>query len=62
MTAGDLRLLDVDKDCFCCRYFQFILGFLMADIAREAVVGLQRKLHDLEKQGKFARERATVAR
>lgn len=45
-----------------CRYFNFFLGFLMANLAKEAVEGMQEKLQQLQKQGKFKPERATAAK
>ena len=45
-----------------CRYFQFFIGFLMGNLAKEAVEGLQEKLQQMQEQGKFASEKASAAR
>ena len=44
------------------RYFNFFLGFLMANLAKEAVEGMQEKLQQLQKQGQFEPEKATAAK
>ena len=45
----------------CCRVFQPLLGFVMANLAKEAVEGMQQKLQQLQEQGKFAPEQTATA-
>ncbi|KAL0031761.1 hypothetical protein WJX79_005760 [Trebouxia sp. C0005] len=44
------------------KYFQFFLGFLMGNLAQEAVEGLQEKLQQMQEQGKLVSEKASAAR
>lgn len=44
-----------------CRWFQPLLGFVMANLAKEAVEGMQEKLQQLQEKGKFAPEKAAAA-
>ncbi|KAL0026595.1 hypothetical protein WJX77_009121 [Trebouxia sp. C0004] len=44
------------------KYFQFFIGFLMGNLAKEAVEGLQEKLQQMQEQGKFVPEKASAAR
>ena len=44
-----------------CRWFQPLLGFVMANLAKEAVEGMQEKLSQLQEKGKFAPEKAAAA-
>lgn len=45
---------------FLCRWFQPLLGFVMANLAKEAVEGMQVKLQQLQEKGEFTPEKATT--
>jgi len=57
-----IALIHTWKAVAACRYFQFFIGFLMGNLAKEAVEGLQEKLQQMQEQGKFVSEKASAAR
>ena len=65
MAHADARLVCLRtkrKLCRClCRWFQPFLGFVMANLAQEAVEGMQKKLQGMAEKGQLKPERATAA-
>ena len=49
------------SDADDCRYFQLFLGYVMANLAKEAVVGLEKKLKAMEREGKLDGAKAPPA-
>ena len=72
MASEDCPVATVRKMCcqvllFLCthfvhrRWFQPLLGFAMANLAKEAVGGMQAKLQEMHEQGKLMPERVAAA-
>ena len=43
------------------RYFQVFLGYVMANLAKEAVEGLEKKLKAMQQEGKLRAAKASPA-
>lgn len=63
-NAKDIVVVEYSTDIKLVRWykwFQPFSGFVMANLAKEAVEGMQKKLQELQEDGKFMPERSAAA-